>query len=392
MTNLKMKTGLGILVGAVMAAAGASAGVIFEENFDDQPDWTSAMYSTDTVQRAATHIIPKGWYSIRQVPQWAPSKGHSDRHEAIEILSANAKKSRSGTGKSYVSYRDSYDKGWNFWASESILLKYLPKGYDQLYVEFWIRFDPKWTRTKVEGFASATSKLFRISSWSGDGSEYGAFSDGNIGPIALWDHKLNSYGMRTGIALRGGPHSDNYKFVKEDLPDIGHFFSSGSLGDLNMSYKSSLAGLGKDGNDPKLVDRVNGGHITPSSGKIEHDNVFGPGDSWTKVGFFVKMNSAPNVKDGEFRMWLNDQQIVVSTKIPWIRPSGTHDENAKWNLVAIGGNDFFQTYPNEDRREEWYSIDDIVIRTDIPDYVDSDSGLGVEHSASPNPPVGLQVR
>lgn len=387
MANSGMKIGLGLLTGALITATGARAEVIFEENFDDQPDWTSAMYSTDTVQRASTHTIPEGWHSIRQVPEWAPSKGHPDRHEAIEILSSNADKSRGDSGKSYVSYRDSYDKGWSFWASESILLKYIPEGYEQLYVEFWIRFDPNWTRTKVEGLASATSKMFRVSSWSGDGSEYGAFSDGNIGPIALWDHKLNSYGMRAGLAFRGGPHSDNYKFSSEDIPDLGHFISSGSLGDLNMSYKYSLVGLGKDGGDPKLVDRVEGGVITPKSGEIEHDNVFGSGDSWTKLGFFVKMNSAPGVKDGEFRMWLDDQQIVVSTQIPWIRPSQSRDENAKWNVVAIGGNDFFQTYPNKDRHEEWYSIDDLVIRNDIPDYVDVDSV-----AVPPSPPAGFDVK
>ncbi|WP_144821932.1 hypothetical protein [Marinobacter piscensis] len=392
MANFKVSSGLGFIAGTLMATTGAWADVIFEENFDSQPDWTSAMHSTDTVQRAATHIIPKGWYSIRQAPQWAPSKGYAKKHEAIEILASNADKSRNGSGKSFVSYRDSYDAGWNYWASESILLKYLPEGYDQLYVEFWIRFGPNWTRTKVEGLASATSKIFRVSSWSGDGSEYGAFSDGNIGPIALWDHKLNNYGMRVGLALRGGPHSDNYKFTKEDISDLGRFITAGSLGDLNMSYKSSLAGLGKDGSDPKIVDRVNGGYITKNSEKIEHDNIFGPDDSWTKLGFFVKMNSAPNVKDGEFRMFLSDQQIVVSTKVPWIRSSMSRDEDAKWNLVAIGGNDFFQTYPNESRHEEWYSIDDIVIRTDIPDYVNSDVSAGDVKPASPNSPIKLQVR
>jgi len=35
-------------------------------------------------------------------------------------------------------------------------------------------------------------------------------------------------------------------------------------------------------------------------------------------------------------------------------------------LVSIGGNDFFQQYPNEDMHEEWYSIDDIVVRDSIP--------------------------
>ncbi|MFP3978297.1 hypothetical protein [Marinobacter sp. KMM 10035] len=386
MATFKTKMVLGLVTGALLASAGVQAEIVFEDDFDDQPDWTSALYSTDSVQRATTHKIPEGWYSIRQVPTWAPSTGYPDKHEAIEILASNASKARGGKGKSFVSWRDSYNKGWNYWASESMLLKYFPEGYDQLYVEFWIRFDPNWTRSNVEGLAAATSKMFRVSSWSGDGSEYSAFSDGNIGPIALWDHKLNSYGMRVGLAFRGGPHSDNYKLAAEEIPDIGHIITSGSLGDVNANYTNSLRGMGVSGGDPQLTDRVKGGPLT---GYVEHDQVFGPGDSWTKLGFFVKMNSDVGARDGEFRMWLNDEQMFVSTQIPWLRSSETRDEKAQWNLVAIGGNDFFQTYPNEDRREEWYSIDDLVIRTDIPDYVNSGANT-IE--VPPNPPAGFDVQ
>src|SRR5690554_7200323 len=105
--------------GWAMAAAPVGAEVIFEENFDDQPDWHSAMHSSDGTQRATTHIIPEGWYSIRQDPTWAPSEGHPDRHESIEILESNSDKARGGKGKSMVSWRDSYNPGWNRWNSES---------------------------------------------------------------------------------------------------------------------------------------------------------------------------------------------------------------------------------------------------------------------------------
>lgn len=381
----------GIVIGSVfLSTSFTQAEVIFSENFDNQPDWTSAMYSTDTVQRAKTHTIPEGWYSIRQDPTWAPSKGHSDKHETIEILASNAGKARGGTGKSFVSWRDSYDRGWSYWASESILLKYFPEGYSELYVEFWISFDPKWTRVAVPNRPSATSKLFRVSSWSGDGTEYGAFSDGNIGPIALWDHTVNKYGLRNTLAFRGGPHSDNYTLTAQDIPDVGKYLISGSLGDFNLNFSSSLSEMGPNREDPIIADRINGGFITrKTSGVVGHDQVFGAGTSWTKLAFYVKMNSAPGVKDGVFRQWLNDRQIFVSTEIPWIRPSESRDESAKWNLVAIGGNDIFQTYPNEERHEEWYSIDDLVIRTDIPDYVDSGVNTII---APPNPPAGFDVQ
>uniref|UniRef100_UPI001A95204C hypothetical protein n=1 Tax=Marinobacter caseinilyticus TaxID=2692195 RepID=UPI001A95204C len=129
-------------ISIVLASTGSQAEVLFQDNFDNQPDWTPVLNgSSDGTQRAATHDIPDGWYSIRHDPTWAPSTGHPDRHETIEILGSNADKARGGKGKSMVSYRDSHDPGWKRWNSESMMLKYLPQGYDQLYVEFWIRFD-----------------------------------------------------------------------------------------------------------------------------------------------------------------------------------------------------------------------------------------------------------
>ncbi|WP_305966981.1 hypothetical protein [Marinobacter salsuginis] len=365
-------------------AASLRAEILFEEDFNDQPDWTPVMHgSTDGTQRAATHVVPEGWYSIRHDPTWAPSTGHPDRHETIEILGSNADKARGGSGKSMVSYRDSHDPGWKRWNSESMMVKYFPEGYDQLYVEFWIRFDRNWTRKPISGKPDPTSKLFRISSWRGDGSEYQAFGGGDLGPIALWDYTVNSYGVRNRISLRGGPHGDNYGFDSGDISGLPR--SLVGSGDLSMNFTADVKGMGVDGTDPRIEDRVNGGYIDLNSNStITHDQIFGPGDSWTKIAIFVKMNSAPDAKDGVFRQWLNGEQIFNITTVPWIRSSASQDENAKWNLVAIGGNDFFQSYPNSERHEEWYSIDDVVIRNDIPQDLGGDLVDGV--TAPPNPP------
>jgi hypothetical protein len=379
-------------LGLVIALVGmsgpfaAQAEVIFEENFDDQPDWTSAMHSSDTVQSADTHIIPEGWYSIRQDPVWAPSTGHPDRHESIEILESNADKARSGS-KSYVSWRDSYDAGWDYWGSESMMVKYFPQGYDQLYVEFWVRFDDNWMREYVQGTDAAGSKMFRISSWRGEGqgNEYQAFGGGDLGPIFIWDHNITGYGVRNAMSLRGGPHGDNYGFVTGDIEDAPR--SLVGSGDLNMNFTGDVQGRGIDGTTPKIPDKLNGGFITTDPyASVSHDQIFGPGDTWTKMAFFVKMNSSPGAKDGVLIEWMDDQQIFKLETIPWIRPSTTEDENAKWNLVAIGGNDFFQTYPNDQRHEEWYAYDDLVIRTDIPSYLKTDTAL-----APPSAPPQITV-
>ena len=378
-----------------------NAEVLFQDNFDNQPDWTSGLAinatsanpagKPDREQRAATHTIPNGWFSARQDPVWAPSTGHPDRHEPIEILARNADKARGGKGKSFVSWRDSYDAGWGYWGSESMLVKYFPEGHEALYVEFWIRFGDNWTRKYVSGKPSAISKLFRISSWSGKGSEYQAFGGGELGPILLWDHSINSYGVRNVIAMRGGPTGDNYVFNSGTISGLPRVLAGS--GDLSLNFTADVKGQGPGGETPKIPDRVNGGYISNNpSDNISHDQVYGPGGAWTKMAFYVKMNSSPGAKDGIFRQWMNGVQIFNSTTIPWVRPTSSGNEMVKWNLVAIGGNDFFQTYPNTDRREEWYSIDDVVIRTDIPSDLMSDEDVVAPLISPPAPPTSIEVQ
>lgn len=370
--------------------------VIFEESFDDQPDFHSGMPENsksgapiglpDRVQRATTHTIPEDWYSLRQDPKWSPSLGHPDRHETIEILQSNAEKSRGGSGKSMVNYRHGYNNGQGTWTSESLLLKYFPEGYDQLYVEFWIRFGPNWTRELRSGQANTMSKIFRILSWNEKDSEFENFSDGSNGPIIFWDHGINSYGLRNEIALRGGPHGDNYGFQDPDIPGLPRRLDY--IGNLSLNWAGNLKDMGPNGTRSYIEDRVNGGVVpTGDYDIVQHDQIFGPGESWTKIAFFVKMNSSPGAKDGVLRQWLNDHQIFFNTQIPWIR-SSSKNTDAQWNIVGFGGNDYFYTYDNSERREEWYSIDDIVIRTDIPDYVDSQGAI----TAPPSPPSGISVQ
>ncbi|MEQ5814957.1 hypothetical protein J3362_05540 [Marinobacter sp. NFXS11] len=381
---------------ALVASSGIANGeILFQDSFDGQPDWHSGLEvnatsanpagKPDREQRASTHKIPAGWFSVRQDPVWAPSTGHPDRHETIEILAKNSSKARGGNGKSFVSWRDSYDAGWNYWGSESMLVQYLPEGHDSLYVEFWIRFGDNWTREYVSGTPAAASKLFRVSSWSGDGSEYQAFGGGELGPIFLWDHTINSYGVRNALAFRGGPHGDNYGFSTGDISGLPRQLVG--IGDLNMNFTADLSGMGPNGSDPELEDRVNGGLLSRDPYvNISHDQVYGRGGSWTKLAFYVKMNSSPGAKDGIMRQWINGEQVFNVTSIPWIRGSTSEDVNAKWNLVAIGGNDFFQTYDNSERREEWYSIDDFVIRSDIPSDL-----MGEPIASPPAPPTSIEI-
>lgn len=346
--------------------------ILFAENFDSQPDWTSGLSINNTgaypvngagpdrIQRAGTHTIPDNWYSVRQAPVWAPSLGQPTKHEVIEILASNSLWARGGTGKSMVVWRDGLDDGPNSWVSDAIMSKHFAEGYNELYVEFWIMFGDLWTTTP-----GATDKIFRVSSWRGDDSEFKGFSTGNLGPMLLWDTQINNYGVRNVISLRGGPHSDNYSFSEGSITGLPR--SLNGSGDMSLNFTGDVAGMEKLGADALIPDKLNGGYITSNENIIiEHEQIFGPSGTWTKMAFYVKMNSSPGATDGVLSEWIDDVRILHNTNVPWIRPSTTEDENAKWNTVYFGGNHYFPQYSGVEQREEWYSLDDIVIRTSIP--------------------------
>ena len=340
-------------------------GVIFADNFDDQPDWTSTLFSTDSAQIAATgHTLPVGWDAVYQGTQWSPETGHPDRNASIQILASNSDKVRTGT-KSAVFWRESYtnDSPDPFlWASDGQLVKLLPQEYDELYVEFWIKFSPTWFGRAPSDVLSKSwaSKIFRVGHWQ-ENSNWGTLFNGAlgyVGPLFLWNWMRDSFGIRNFQARRGGP------------PQSGSYGFQGNFqGDFSGNYNTDMNGRGLNGTDALVPDRVNGGWLKDAPGPIQHDQIFGQvGDDWTKIAFYLKMNSAPGVPDGIYRQFINDVQFNSVENVPWCSttPEG---RMVGWNYFAIGGNDWFHQFPPQDRYEDWYSIDNLVVRADMPEGV-----------------------
>ncbi len=353
------------------------AEVLFEENFDDQPDFTSTMHSTEQGQyRKDGFVLPEGWDALYQGTQWSPETGYPDNHASLEILQSNSDKARGNAGKSAVNWRESYSRGWNNWASDSQLIKLLDKQYKQVYIEFWISFSDNFYGR--DHAAEWSSKFLRIGSWDGEGDIFnGAL--GSIGPVFFWDYTRNDYGIMNALSFRGGPWGENY-FLNNSAPSYPR--------ETVTNYGSYTLGQAIDGADPLVVNQVDGGYLkdigryTP----ITHNQLFGVGQHWTKVAFYVQVNSAPDATDGVLRQWINDQRIMNLTDIPWIK---SNDENKMvgWNYIAIGGNDYFQPYPNDQRFEDWYAIDDVVVRSDRPENL----GSAAEVGNPPNPPSDVNI-
>jgi hypothetical protein len=155
----------------------------------------------------------------------------------------------------------------------------------------------------------------------------------------------------------------------------------------NGNVGADLGALTTYNTTPQIPDKLNGGFIsTDRSTVTTHEQIYGPAGTWTKIAFYVKMNSAPGVLDGEFRQWQDDQLVLETNKVAWLSDE-PESVGVKWNVVAIGGNDWWRGLTNEERREEWYAIDDLIIADKIPEYLSGSNGL-----SQPMPPLNIMIQ
>ena len=357
-------TGTGAASTAVSVTTNAAyspVGLIFSENFNDQPDW----------EAQSGMGIPVNWHRTYERSTWSPAMGHPDRHNVIEITDAtiaeNPNRARGGTGKSYVKWRDS-EQGGDQWNTDSIMFYRIPgAGVRNIYVEFWINFSNEMVATYyMSTHALGQNKMFRVMSHDFPDREeltdYFSFFGSNHKPMFLWDMEQNQYGFRNKMSI--------YREKNSGDPDIGEtvidFPSHVGGGDFPMSYApASMTGAAIGGGNTILPDIKNGGNITGSPVAI--DQVFGDETHWTKMGFYLQMNSAPGVADGRLQQFVDDQRTLNASGIAW--QTSVQPADKLWNLVGIGGNDYFWYYENSVRHEEWYAIDDIIIRDSLPEHL-----------------------
>jgi len=330
-----------------LSISSANGSVIFFESFDQQKDWTSL--SNKPLNR---------WSAFRNGENtWDFSTGHPKHHPNIEILGKNKDKSFGGKGKAFVSWRESFNPGWKQWNSDGILLKRFNNGFDELYVSFFIRFSANWTN-------AGSSKLFRIYSWDPKAkNHFKYFEEGDAGPALFAGYGANKYGVRNLLSFRSGPWGENYTMENKDVSGLNRALTG--LGDLSLNFKKNAIS--------DLTDMMNGGNISKSDNiPAIHEQVYGKYSNWTKLAFYVKMNSAPGKKDGVMKQWINNKIVFSNSNIPWVKPN-KRNIMVKWNVIAFGGNDFFRSYPNKSKHEEWYAIDEIFVHDKTPQNLQNKS-------------------
>ncbi len=340
---------------ATLNVSQQAAGLIFEDNFDDQPDFTSSQSLSD--------IGVTKWTAHRNSgdgngPHYTPAKGFPNGHDAFEITGDDPNQVRGRTGKAFVAYRESYSlpiSGGTGWNSDGILEVDLDRDYNELFVRFYIKFQPGWS-------LGGQSKLFRVRHFDG-GTRFKFFSSGNSSPMVLFDYARNQYGLRNFLAFRADPQESNFFF--EEVGTIPNMPRQVLLGDVSLNFQNNIRDLNGDGNEDNpvtLIDRLTG-EVLDSYNFVDHNQVYG--SEWNKIEFYFKMNSAPGVEDGVTMQWINDQLVFKNVTIPFL--GSASPGNIGWNVVSLGGNDHWNPQPNENGYEEWYSIDDVEVWDRLPE-------------------------
>lgn len=295
---------------------------IFEDNFDAHDDFENPV---ENYYCSAPNCSVSGWTSLRVVERFHPVDDNDPSLEANFQLSAE--QARGGTGKALKLYDESYGNSGQ-WGSDILLSKKFDQGYNDLYVEFWVKFQPGYRWHLLEaGHGQNSAKIMRISHRQEGSfpSTYGA--NGSHGPMSL----MNIIPQIT--------HGEN---------EITRLYGNRRCAPQTTNYFCSDEGSGR------IIGPISNGSNTNSLWA----EAFGD-DQWHKIAMRMKLNSAPGVTDGSLMIWYDDQLLGVSPTIDWLGIDTT--EPRLLNYVTISGNMHNYPEPEANQLEQWYALDDVRV-------------------------------
>jgi hypothetical protein len=363
------------------------AEIIFQDNFDDHSDWspTQAVHGNGSSSQDGNSITactgcPDG--TAKYMGYYLQSSAWPDYvgNNTMNISSLNA---RGGKGKALTHWTEPINASCdgNAWCSDGQLSILLPDNYDEIYVRFYIKFDPEYVFDWENSFQSFSSeKFFRTTHYHEEGSStlyrfgYNVKDIVNDGydhhPVEIFDLGQNQYNQDAVRLIMGPRYTSTYEPTSATPVGV---YSNGVTVPGGTGY----------GGDKTMQELLADGE-------------------WHCFEFYHKGNTAGGyyngTPDGIYRMWLDGTQVHELTNLAWA--DGADDQNdwtpepfPGWNWVSIGGNSRNFHYAqatatsetDAQEEEQWYAIDDIVISTE---YIGPEEGSDI---IAPSAPGGLNI-
>lgn len=315
---------------ATVNSSPAAAKILFQDNFDNSPDWQSNQTVNKSVaggydiswditrsDKCTANCPPQGWTSYRA----ASSFWTDDRRKDTYILSSEGARGTQGKG---ITFNAEVSGNYGTWAGGSLDLWLGEKGYSELYVRYYLKYDKSWKWTNENSTQHSQQKLIRIST----------FND-NIWTSESSPQQYQSIGLNRPVFYPDWYYNKSYP------PDTKLFVST--LTAPNYITESSV---------------------------VYHDAKWPNDGEWHCYEFHVKMNSAPGVADGVWGVYIDGVLVAERTDVPWKEAGANTTHN--WNWLMFLDNITNGSATLDSHTEMTLYMDDVVVSTE---YIGPDSGV-----------------
>ena len=411
-----------------------NAAVVFEDNFDYQPDWTPNCLVCGISDIGATGgysgTFLNGWQYFRNDEYW-------NQYSTVNYGSFGATPNAEPTiqvkgglpyttsGKALIvnneSESDSPNGGGTGWSSDGILAYISPSDHPEVYMQFKIKYQANFTRYWAVN-NSESIKTARFEHYDRSGSPFYNGAPGNVSPAYILQTGQNAYGEAVvSDSVRCDPQQDvyiNYLGNSYRLPFRYAYPVTGVFPTSAPWQQIAYSAAYPEWNDTTTYTASNywcdqmitlpvtKSYFTtpsptcslitgfPSDATATTTQAIGIFDgNWHTITMHAKLNSMIGVNDGIYELIYDGCVLKYLNNMGWIGVNGNID--AGWNAFMLGGNVFnnylgITNHVYQSGAEQWYAIDDFVVSTSsIPDdYV---IGSAVDDLISPSAPSGLSV-
>ena len=339
----------------IFFATQAFAEIIFQDNFENSPDWQSQQtvskpaggLDVTSLRNTCTKYCPPQYWTGYTA---ASSLWSDNRRLDTFILDSTGARGGSGKGITY-NVENGTDVGAG-WTGGRLLLWLGERGYTELYIRMFVKYPPDWIwegryRAANGLLQNTLQKLMRISTYNTD----------------IYNKAHNP--------LYWGSSGMNYPAF---IPD---WYYNNSYTQWGTTFVPTVVKA------PDYDSKGDGQSYTSVS--------LPPDNQWHCYEFHVKMNSVLGAADGVWEFYLDDVLQASRNNIVWKKTGA--DTSHNWNWLFFLDNVYLGAYPSADHREFPLYMDDVVVSTTRigSKYVIAGQ-MGFQGLAAPAAPGGLRVQ